>query len=56
MAGRGKKKAKIKVNVNNKFINTGSAKKSRDGSFFIFGRKPILEQISSAPKLSKLFM
>lgn len=55
MAGRGRKKARIKVNVNNKFMNTGSAKKSRDGSFMIFGRKPILEQIVSAPGTFKAF-
>ena len=29
----------------NKFINSGFEKKSRDGSFLIFGRKPITEQL-----------
>ena len=53
MAGRGKKKPR--VNINNKFINTGSAKKSRDGSFMIFGRKPILEQMASNPDTFKAF-
>jgi 23S rRNA (guanosine2251-2'-O)-methyltransferase len=46
-----------KIIVKNKFINSGFEKKSKDGSFMIFGRKPIFEQIENFPgKVKKLFI
>lgn len=39
-----KNRSKIRV-VKNKFINSGIEKKSVDGSFVIFGKKPVLEEM-----------
>lgn len=43
--------------VKNKFVNSGFEKKSKDGTFLIFGRKPILEQLQNFPaKVKKVYI
>lgn len=50
-------KNRAKKIVKNKFINSGIEKKNKDGSFLIFGRKPILEQLENfSKKVKKIFI
>jgi tRNA G18 (ribose-2'-O)-methylase SpoU len=51
------KNKKKKIIIKNKFINSGFEKKSKDGSFLIFGRKPIFEQLEkSSDKVKKIYI
>jgi tRNA G18 (ribose-2'-O)-methylase SpoU len=46
-----------KIIIKNKFVNSGFEKKSKDGSFLIFGRKPIGEQLKNfSKKVKKIFI